>query len=78
MDVEKTQTLACPRCSSREVISINLALEHGDQVSFFSCHQCDSRWWNDADGEPVTLPAVLDKARRRTGGSAGTAGSQVS
>jgi hypothetical protein len=45
------------------VININLALEHGDRVAFYSCHQCDKRWWHK-DGEPVDLPEVLEMARR--------------
>jgi transposase-like protein len=59
-----SQGLECPRCGSRDVININLSLERGDRVSFYSCHRCDRRWWYK-DGEPVDLPEVLEMARRR-------------
>jgi transposase-like protein len=55
--------LTCPRCGSKDVININLTLERGDRVSFFSCHHCDKRWWHK-DGEDVSLPNVLEMARR--------------
>ena len=59
----RSQNLVCPRCGSQDVININLALEQGDRVAFYSCHRCDKRWWHK-DGEPVDLPDVLDMARR--------------
>ena len=59
----RSQNLECPRCGSHDVININLALEQGDRVAFYSCHRCDKRWWHK-DGEPVDLPDVLDMARR--------------
>ena len=66
---ERGRGLICPRCGSKDVININLALEHGDRVAFYSCHQCDKRWWHK-DGEPVDLPAVLEMAKRDRGGAA--------
>jgi transposase-like protein len=57
-------SLECPRCGSRDVININLSLEHGDRVAFYSCHRCDKRWWHK-DGSPVDLPDVLEMARRK-------------
>jgi len=62
------QRLECPRCGSRDVININLSLDHGDRVAFYSCHQCDKRWWHK-DGAPVDLPEVLEMARREKGRS---------
>jgi len=66
---ERGGALVCPRCASRDVININLSLEHGDRVAFYSCHRCDKRWWHK-DGEPVDLPDVLEMARRDKGGAA--------
>ena len=68
---ERSQALVCPRCGSREVININLSLEHGDRVAFYSCHRCDKRWWHK-DGSPVDLPAVLEMARRDKGSKPGS------
>ena len=62
------QRLECPRCGSRDVININLSLDHGDRVAFYSCHRCDKRWWHK-DGAPVNLPEVLEMARREKGRS---------
>jgi transposase-like protein len=55
--------LECPQCGSRNVININLTMEDGEPVSFYSCHSCDKRWWN-RDGEPIDLPNVLELAKR--------------
>jgi transposase-like protein len=67
--MERTTRLECPRCGSRNVININLSLEHGDRVAFYSCHRCDKRWWHK-DGAPVDLPDVLEMARRDKSGPA--------
>jgi len=64
----RRERLECPRCGSRDVININLALEQGDCVAFYSCHRCDKRWWHK-DGAPVDLPDVLEMARREKGQS---------
>src|SRR5439155_19785701 len=50
--------LECPQCGSRNVININLTMEDGNPVSFYSCHNCDKRWWNK-DGDPIDLPTLL-------------------
>lgn len=55
--------LECPRCKSDNVININMTVETGP-VSFFSCHACDKRWWNDDQGHAIELPEVLQRARR--------------
>lgn len=57
-------TLLCPSCGSRDVININLSMEQGDRVAFYSCHHCEKRWWHK-DGRDVSLPSVLELARRR-------------
>lgn len=55
--------LECPKCGSANVININLTTETGEPISFYSCHECDNRWWN-RDGEPIDLPEVLELAKR--------------
>lgn len=55
--------LQCPACGSGNVININLTVD-GGPLSFYSCHACDKRWWNDKDGTPIDLPNVLELARR--------------
>lgn len=55
--------LSCPRCGAKDVININLTLEKGERVAFYSCHRCEKRWW-DKEGEAVGLDGVLDAARR--------------
>jgi transposase-like protein len=56
--------LVCPNCGSKEVININLAMEQGERVAFYSCHKCEKRWWHK-DGENVSLPSVLELAAKR-------------
>ena len=55
--------LECPHCGSKDVININLAMERGDPVSFFSCHRCEKRWWRK-DEENLALTNVLELAKR--------------
>jgi len=59
-----TNVLECPTCGSKDVININLSMEAGERVAFYSCHRCEKRWWHK-DGHDVTLPSVLDMASRR-------------
>ena len=58
-----TGSLACGTCGADSVIQIELTLADGTEVDFYSCHQCESRWWNQ-DGENLELDAVLDLASR--------------
>lgn len=55
--------VTCVNCGSEEAIEIDIKLQDDTQVTFYSCHRCDSRWWN-RDGEAVALDSVLDLARR--------------
>ncbi len=55
-------SLICGTCGADSVIQIELKLFDGTEVDFFSCHQCESRWWN-RDGEDLELGSVLDLAR---------------
>lgn len=65
--------LQCPKCGSRNVININLTVEGGRELSFYSCHACEKRWWSSDDGRPLDLPDVLEIARRPKGGSGASA-----
>lgn len=56
-------TLSCSSCGSSTVIQIDLMLPDGTQVDFYSCHDCENRWW-DREGEPMPLPDVLELARK--------------
>src|SRR5438093_11669422 len=56
-------SLQCPACSSVNVININLTMEDGESVSFYSCHTCDRKWW-DRDGATIELSSVLELAKR--------------
>ena len=58
-----SETLVCGTCGADSVIQIELTMADGTEVDFFSCHKCESRWWN-RDGEDLALDAVLDLARR--------------
>ena len=56
--------LVCPQCGSKNVININLAMDQGERVAFYSCHRCEKRWWHK-DGQNVSLPSVLELAARK-------------
>jgi transposase-like protein len=55
--------LSCPKCSSTNVININLTTDEGAPLEFYSCHACETRWWYK-DGVPVELGDVLELAKR--------------
>ena len=55
--------LSCAACGSSTVIQIDLTLPDGTGVEFYSCHQCENRWW-DREGEPLPLTDVLELARK--------------
>ncbi|MCA1834463.1 MAG: hypothetical protein ABR548_00910 [Actinomycetota bacterium] len=67
MGVPMENALICPNCGSRDVININLAVEQGERVSFYSCHKCENRWWHK-DGKDLPLPSVLELAKRKKRG----------
>jgi transposase-like protein len=67
MGVTMESALVCPNCGSRDVININLAVEQGERVSFYSCHKCEKRWWHK-DGKDLPLPSVLELAKRKKRG----------
>lgn len=56
-------SLTCRSCGADSVIQIELTLADGTEVDFYSCHRCESRWWN-RDGKPLELEAVLDLASK--------------
>ena len=58
-----TNSLSCGTCGADSVIQIELTLADGTEVDFYSCHHCESRWWN-RDGESLGLDMVLNLARR--------------
>jgi hypothetical protein len=45
------------------VIEIKQKLADTTEVTFFSCHKCEEKWW-DRDGEFIDLREVLELARR--------------
>jgi hypothetical protein len=55
--------LACADCGADSVIQIELTLPDGTEVTFYSCHKCENRWW-DRDGQELDLEVVLDLARK--------------
>jgi DNA-directed RNA polymerase subunit M/transcription elongation factor TFIIS len=58
--------LTCSACGATNVIEIELTLPEGSEVAFYSCHQCEARWWN-RDGKALDLEVVLDLARKPPG-----------
>ncbi len=57
------QPLRCESCGASTVIEIELTLPDGTEVEFYSCHKCETRWWNRGD-ESLDLDIVLEMARR--------------
>jgi transposase-like protein len=56
--------MSCPKCSARQLVEIGVNLS-GKNVTLHSCSRCDSRWWDDEQGEVVQLDEVIDLATVR-------------
>lgn len=54
--------MRCPICTADDVIEIHHVLGDETEVTFFSCHACEEKWWG-ADGANVPLAEVLRRAR---------------
>ncbi len=52
----------CPTCKRTDVIEIQHTLPDATEVTFFSCHHCEEKWWNGADGQ-IDLTEVLARSR---------------
>ncbi len=55
--------MECPVCSTQDVIEIHHRLPDGSEVSFFTCDNCEEKWWMQGD-EGLTLEEVLGRSRR--------------
>lgn len=51
----------CPVCTAEDVIEIHHVLPDDTEVTFFSCHACEEKWWG-ADGDSLPLEEVLRRA----------------
>lgn len=52
--------MRCIQCSSDEVVSIGLSPTVDSPVTFFTCHICEKRWWQQ-QGQFVSLSDVLTR-----------------
>jgi transposase-like protein len=53
--------MLCPKCQGEDCIHIEITLSGEDQVQFYSCRLCESKWW-ERDGDTVALDEVLTLA----------------
>jgi len=63
MPRDRRQTLLCPRCEGQDCIAIEIGLQEQDAVQFFSCRDCEMKWW-EHEGDTIDLDAVLVLAAR--------------
>ncbi len=56
--------MRCPQCRGTDCIEIEMKLKGEDSVKFFSCRDCESKWW-EKEGTSIELDEVLDLASRR-------------
>lgn len=54
--------MQCPVCPADDVIEIHHVLPDDTEVTFFSCHKCEEKWWNEG-GERLPLEEVLRRVR---------------
>ncbi len=55
---------ACRGCGSAHVTRLSMSLTDGTPVDFTSCHRCEHRIWEDADGE-LSVDGVLQRTRKQ-------------
>jgi hypothetical protein len=53
----------CRFCGSGHVTRLSMNLTDGTPVEFTSCHRCEHRTWEHADGV-LRVDSVLDRARK--------------
>lgn len=53
----------CPQCSQPDVLEIQHVLPDETEVRFFSCHNCEEKWWN-REGEDIDISTVLEIVRQ--------------
>lgn len=53
----------CSQCGQPDVLEIEHVLPDGSEVRFFSCHNCEEKWWN-REGEDIDVSTVLEIVRR--------------
>ncbi len=53
----------CFQCGQTDVLEIEHVLPDGSEVRFFSCHNCEEKWWN-REGEDIDVSTVLEIVRR--------------
>jgi transcription elongation factor Elf1 len=56
--------MKCPYCGGEDCISIEIHLKDEKTVQFFSCRQCEAKWW-EREGDTITLDEVLALAAKR-------------
>ncbi len=61
---EPGASASCEQCASPRVTRISMTLTDGTPVDFTSCHVCEHKSWARTGGDALTLPTVLDSARK--------------
>jgi Zn-finger nucleic acid-binding protein len=56
--------MGCPTCRARQIVEIAVNLS-GRNVTLHSCSKCETRWWDDDEGEVIELRDVIDLATVR-------------
>jgi formate dehydrogenase maturation protein FdhE len=51
--------MRCPNCGAESATEIAINLNVEDEVRFFNCRECESKWWVK-DGEAIAFDEVLD------------------
>jgi transposase-like protein len=51
--------MQCPYCKDEDCIQIEIRLKGEETVEFFSCRNCETKWW-ERDGDTIDLQEVLN------------------
>ena len=55
--------MSCPVCNAGQIVQITVELG-SERMVLHSCSRCDTRWWDDASGNRMSLENVLTLAGR--------------
>jgi transposase-like protein len=58
--------MKCPQCKGEDTIQIEISLKGEDDVKFYSCRRCESKWW-ERDGDTIALDEVLNLTAEKEG-----------
>lgn len=58
--------MRCPECRADDCTRIEINVSDGESLLFFSCRNCEAKWWKDKSGDSIDLNEVLALASQQS------------